>query len=318
MNMPNLCGQITIFEGPDGSGKTTIAKNYAEVKRAQYRHHGTYKDCFREINEAMVLSMVGMEQGHDVVLDRCWISEKPYGTIHRPYEPLRIYEVDQRMHERLALRGGAVMVRCLPAKSRVLKTWERRVEDEEVKDSKKMAKVYDWYLREFKTSLPLITYDYWNVEIPSLFKAIERFRPRRKHFVDVVSAGNADAKTVIVSSFTKSVPVWTNFEPLTASQWLTGYLAANDISEYELSWVNIRTDVVNPSDLAWLNILASSGSKIIALDHEVAEWLKKNHFEYALVDHPTHVMHGKPDTPYALAALIKQNRPADGWLPEEG
>ena len=35
-----LSRELTIFEGPDGAGKTTLAKAYAELTGARYVHFG--------------------------------------------------------------------------------------------------------------------------------------------------------------------------------------------------------------------------------------------------------------------------------------
>jgi polyphosphate kinase 2 (PPK2 family) len=105
---------LTIFEGPDGSGKTTAAREYAEQTGARYVHfpalprvkHG----LGRMYVEAMLPALLGY---HDVVFDRCWLSETPYGEAFREGQD-RLTQADRRMLERLALRCGAVVVKCLP------------------------------------------------------------------------------------------------------------------------------------------------------------------------------------------------------------
>ena len=84
MMMPSTSAKLTIFEGPDGGGKTTAAEKYAKETGAQYVHFGPLphvKDSLARVYvEAMMPAILGLQ---DVVFDRSWLSEIPYGTAFR-------------------------------------------------------------------------------------------------------------------------------------------------------------------------------------------------------------------------------------------
>src|SRR5882757_4772670 len=104
------CGSLTIFEGPDGSGKTTAAKAFAAEMGARYVHLPQFKRVTtglpRMYLEAMLPALLGYQ---DVVMDRCWLSEVPYGRVFRDGAD-RVGEISRHMLERVALRAGALVV----------------------------------------------------------------------------------------------------------------------------------------------------------------------------------------------------------------
>ena len=76
--------KLTIFEGVDGSGKTVAAKRYADEICARYIHFGPFTrvtdGLARMYAEAMLLAVIGYQ---NVVFDRSWLSEGPYGLVMR-------------------------------------------------------------------------------------------------------------------------------------------------------------------------------------------------------------------------------------------
>jgi thymidylate kinase len=70
--------QLTIFEGPDCSGKSTNAQKYI------HEFGGVYVHCGSEAADDPLLYFVGklkpLFDGQDVVLDRSWLSDIIYGT----------------------------------------------------------------------------------------------------------------------------------------------------------------------------------------------------------------------------------------------
>ena len=76
--------KLTIFEGCDGSGKTTAAREFAEQTGAKYVHFHNLprikKGLGRMYVEAMLPALLGYQE---VVFDRSWLSETPYGEAFR-------------------------------------------------------------------------------------------------------------------------------------------------------------------------------------------------------------------------------------------
>src|SRR3546814_15272272 len=56
---------ITIFEGPDGAGKSTLAQEYAQLTNARYVHHGPYKQVGDGPGRMSVESKSGRAEGRE-------------------------------------------------------------------------------------------------------------------------------------------------------------------------------------------------------------------------------------------------------------
>jgi len=80
--------RLFIIEGPDCSGKTTLAKRIAMMRNAMYIHatgSGKLFAAMLDYHLSIVKNAsINLSNGHDVVLDRLWPSEYVYGQIQRP------------------------------------------------------------------------------------------------------------------------------------------------------------------------------------------------------------------------------------------
>src|ERR1700743_601382 len=108
--MPHLSAPLIIFEGPDGSGKTSAAKALAKKMNARYVHHGPYSRMGSGLPRIYLESMLPAIYGHQpVVLDRSWLSEIPYGIAFR--DGMDRVGIRRRILERVALRCQTIVVR---------------------------------------------------------------------------------------------------------------------------------------------------------------------------------------------------------------
>lgn len=274
--------KLTIFEGPDGSGKTTAAKAYAEETGAKYVHFSSLprvgQNLARMYVEAMMPAVLGYQ---DVVFDRCWMSETPYGVVFREGVD-RLERGSRRMLERLALRCGAVVVTCSPDFDVVKQNYIRRKHLEMLDDVDQLKAVYDLYGDE-STDLPEIFYDFTTHD-QSRLVAIEDVRTPC-HPIDLPTAGNWDASTIIIGdSFAerKDCDPWyqwpfASFSKSGCSQWLAEQLDLIDISEFELLWFNADQD---------LSVINDLNKHVIALGEKAARVLHENKIEFDAVPHP--------------------------------
>lgn len=255
---------LTIFEGCDGSGKSTAAREYAGDNDAKYVHfhnlprvkHG----LARMYVEAMLPALLGYE---NVVFDRSWLSELPYGQAFREGQD-RLTVADRCMLERLAMRCGAVVVSCRPPWEVVLDNYRGRKAKEMLKNEAQLREVYDIYKTQI-TQLPSLTYDFNEDLYSTLVRDIHHLR-MPCHPLELKSAGNWQAETVLVGeSFAerKDQDPWyqwpfASFSGEGCSQWLTELLASNMVNEAELLWVNADQDleVLLERDLVNIKIFA--------------------------------------------------------------
>lgn len=240
------CRKLTIFEGPDGGGKSTFAKMYAKQTDAHYVHFGPLLNMDGHLARLYVEAMQPALFGHaDVVFDRSWLSELPYGVAYRDGRD-RIGPIFQRMLERLAMRCATVVVRCLPPWETAKANFLARKGDEYLANVAQLRNVYDIYKHDLITALPMIDYDYTDsIRYVTMRDDMEKTRTI-PHTCEIRSAGHAAARYVIVS---EACEARTLFDPY--YQWpcasfsqrgpgyeITKRLHYAGIDERVLLWVN--------------------------------------------------------------------------------
>jgi thymidylate kinase len=296
--------QLTIFEGPDGGGKTTAALAYAEATGARYVHFSSLPHVKRGLPrmyvEAMLPALLGYQ---DVVFDRCWLSEAPYGMEFREGE-LRFDRVAVRMLERLALRCSAAVVLCLPPLKKALGNFSKRKAEEMLDNEEQLTRVYEHY--ETKTMLddtvlPVALYDYTKGDLD-----ISLVKRAKLHPLDLATAGNWDAPFVLVGDkFAEpkdqdAFYQWpfASFNDSGCSRWVTNELELESIYESELLWVNAD------QDLNFLN--AKQNCSVIAMGIPAMDALKAIKFKEMAywIDHPQFWKRFKTDEKYPLSQVI--------------
>jgi len=156
--------KVRIFEGPDGAGKTTLARRVAELTGSRYVHHGPYPEIEDGVELAATYLASASGPG-DVVLDRCWISEQPYGAAARAGAD-RLGPLAHAIETTLMLAPDvdAVVYLCLPQWHRVAENFiVRRCADTEhgeyLRLMDQLWSVYDSYDTEDLTSLRCVRID---------------------------------------------------------------------------------------------------------------------------------------------------------------
>jgi len=245
--------RLTIFEGPDGSGKTTAAKTYAGHCDARYVHLGTLSGVTenalgRIYLESMLPALLGYQ---DVVLDRSWMSEWVYGASMRDGN-VRLNDVDGRMLDRLAWRCETLVVFCEPPLKKTEQVF--RTTKQYVDNLSTHRAIYRTYRDERLTSLPNITWDYTqHPDDPFLtFMSEVRILRSEPHPTNVQSVGNLEAPFLVVGeSFAKHNDFgsfyrypFVSFKPGSSAYWLTEqldkYQAAghHNFDEANFLWIN--------------------------------------------------------------------------------
>lgn len=305
--------KLTIFEGCDGSGKTTAAKAYAAATNARYVHFGPLRQVSsglaRIYVEAMLPALLGYQ---DVVFDRSWLSEVPYGTAYRHGQD-RLGDVQRRMLERLAMRCSAHVVLCDPGWRHVEVSYLTRRQEEMLADTEQLLQVYNLYVAT-KTHLPLDVYDFFQAAC-----SIEEFIWKRRgadylakemprHMLERATAGNWSAKFVLVGEAFGDVKnqdalyqwPFASFSRGGCSVWLTQQLADGHVSERDLLWVNAD------QDLSFL--VGKPRRRIIALGEAADAALSKLALPHAHLPHPQYWKRFHSKEPYKLLELLHEDQ----------
>lgn len=229
---------ITIFEGPDGGGKSTLASRYAFETKAMYVHFPQLPDVSEMLARCYIEAMMPALLGHqDVVLDRCWLSEKPYGDVFRNGE-YRLQPNAENVLERLAMRCGAVVVMCMPEFKTVYSNWFHRQAIEMLNDETQLRLVYDEY-GKVMTSLPHFTYDYKSEDFFDS-RTVTPYR-MRNHPLDVKASGNLYARKVVLVDWSYEPEVRDSFK-----SWPMCQVSNYGCKEYE----DLASRTISSTDFA--------------------------------------------------------------------
>lgn len=177
--------KITIFEGPDGAGKTTAVNKFIAATGAKYYHHGAYPGE-RNIAHYYLKSLrPAMFGEHDIVMDRSWFDEKPYGFIFRGGLDRIGHMGCELFKEVLKLCGGLVIV-CVPPWDVVRENYLARQAQEYLDTTDQLKYVYDYFTGT--VDMYPLTYQYDYTKDPDLSpEALDRCRNRR-HDVNETAA----------------------------------------------------------------------------------------------------------------------------------
>lgn len=290
---------LIVIDGPDGTGKSTLARAICEQTGARYRHL-TYRfrnQMHRYHTAALELCLKDLAT-RPVVLDRWWPSELAYAAVFRGGSPWALLEA--RMLDRVALKHRAHYVICLPQNREDYLQAYDVLKHERAEMFDQMAGVYDAYLailtwlgrspltrvhrydrltqnlRQAAQNLYAVAAD--NLEAHDDFGFMRdvgdrRFAGQSHYFADQV---------LLVGDQSKRKgrrEVWPFFDTGNSSAWLAKALERLGVQECRLSWIN-----ANGLDgrLQWehdeLTALREMSHTIVALGSKAADALDRAGF----------------------------------------
>lgn len=312
--------RIFLLEGVDCSGKSSAAARLAKHLRSEGRrvvtfHHGPHLQVKKGLARLYVESALPALLGHaDVILDRCWLSELPYGVSYRGTD--RLGTAQRRMLERIFMRGETVVIYCDPGWARVSEAYLARKGEEYVDSLQQLEVIYNLYRTELQhTSLPVLRYDYTVNDVVEQVKALETLRPAlaTEAHVHPETAGSARAQVLIVgegyAKLTDADPLYQKpfcaFSGAGCSLWLTEHLEEYGISERHLGWVNAdQLDVTSLSQFQRVTHVVALGAIAGARCREVLAGESSPALHE--LPHPQAWKRFHHHEPYALGPLLKE------------
>lgn len=309
--MTRTSKRLFIVEGPDGAGKTTLARALVAATGAHYVHLGPFPrvehGLARLYADALMPAVLGVA---DVVMDRSWLSERPYGAAFRGGAD-RLGGATRTL-ERLAWRCATLVVRCFPPWERVLENFGKAVSRtatshraEMLDTTAELSTVYAIYA-QFQTSLPMLTVDPFAAALRHLLDRVLRCPASVPHDLAVPSAGNLRGKvTIIGQQFAEHddsdhLYRWP-FGGLSrdgCSLWLADHLEEAKVSERDLLWIN--ADALTPA-------IKEHRAPVVAFGGVAARRLTElGRPPERSVRHPAHHRRDYDGEPYILGDVLRE------------
>ena len=148
---------ILILEGPDGSGKTTLATRLHATTGYPIYHRSKPENDEDKANMMEQLK-ADFKKYKNVIVDRCWYSEIVYGNVMRDGSVIDYPEMYDL--ERLTLSKGALLIYCTGDPVAMHKRATARGEDyiTSFADYMQICRSYDRLMFDMPHLLPVVRY----------------------------------------------------------------------------------------------------------------------------------------------------------------
>lgn len=310
---------VTIFEGPDGAGKTTLTEAWMRQIHRKERYvphqtnHGPYPGLTEIAGKYLddLLLAYGPRNWH-VLMDRAWLSEPVYGPVMR--DENRIDVARRRCLERVALACQTVVVLCLPPFETCKKNYLTRKALEYLPTEHHLQLVHEGFTQLWqmahRAAVPMICYDYTSTDLgrSSFVDLTESVRPA-ENFGPGVGAWKPGQVTLLVGEAVNrntaaALLPFVSWDPGGCIGWLSRQLEDWGVGEDELYWINAvdaKGHDVDPRP--WLDQL--NPKRIVAMGETATTWCLEHKLRHDSIAHPQHWKRFKHNQPYPLKRILR-------------
>jgi len=294
-------GRIVILEGPDGGGKTTLARQLVEQYGFYYKHEGPpapYRD-----NIAYYLSILNeaIEALYNTVFDRCWLGEMIYGPIFRGIDT--IGEKGLKLFLRLHNSKYIYQYIVWPNKETLLVNYREKMNDstDYVKGVENLNKVIELYEKT-----PFKTYNY---EVNKVEDIIYDLR-NDKSTLPIGTIGSTSAKYLFIGDKPNHHTIDVPFFAITnSSGYFNEALELAKIKECDLALSNAYSLSGKPHSLSIIIDKLPKLETIFLMGNIAKEWYYSQHKEFPCVNinHPSYLRRFHGHNPQIMADIIKES-----------
>ncbi|HEY1645456.1 MAG TPA: hypothetical protein VGF75_03655 [Candidatus Saccharimonadales bacterium] len=305
-------GKVIILEGPDGGGKTTLARELEE-EGWMYKHEGPPPPGRNQIDYYLRVLDDSLRQKENVVHDRLWLGERIYGRISRNNDT--VGELGQKLFLRLHSSKAIQQFICLPGLDTATTNYSRKIKEKTdyLQSMDKFEKVYNDYLLWFHMNGRAgDLYDYNTCTIGDVLNYPFLDKPLPKGTV-----GNPRASFLFIGDKPNHEYVDVPFHTITGSSgYFNEAIRLAGITEEQLAISNARDPHMNFHDpIRIINSLPNL-KHVFLMGGVAQEWWRISNYlpvqdKLNLVDihrteHPSYLKRFHGNNPMLLANKIKE------------
>lgn len=307
-------GKIIILEGPDGGGKTTLAK---ELMRHGWtlRHEGPPPKGVDVLEHYKGILWNSMLSSSNVVHDRLWLGERIYGPIARGVDGLGAE--GEKLITRLHMAQDILMYVLIPQEKILQRNYERKYaeQDDFLKSFVKHRKVVVAYENWLAGGQQIATrYDYKDNTLADIFSVLSAKLPT----LPIGMTGSYLAEHLFIGDSPNhsyiDIPF---FSTKGSSGYINKALELSGLKETEIALANAfgprHVTMRNPNHMT--NLFPRL-RHVFILGEQTKEWYRKNGSPYFVslqpegvkvhfLPHPSYMKRFMGNNPELLAKMIK-------------
>lgn len=276
---------IVILEGPDGSGKTTLARFLEKEHGFRYIHTGPPETD--KVLDAYGRTLYDAHKSGDlVVIDRLHVGERIYGPILRDQDKLGLR--GEILIQRLISAYGAQLIFCLPPFFTALANWKARHGEELVAHENTYTAIYNKYLSTMNSVFynSASWYDYTRMALDTSAKLLLAFH--NKEVLPHGVIGSTSPLFLFVGDQANQTYLDLPFFSLNgSSQYLNDCLTEAGYQEKSIALVNAID--LSGSRMPLSEIYATLREpKVIALGGNAHDALNHSRVKHVTIPHPAY------------------------------
>lgn len=285
-------GKVVILEGPDGGGKTTLARRLVEEHGFIYKHEGPPPAGVDLMEYYKTSLYTAIKDYRNTVFDRHYLGETVYGPIARGVdrvgrEGLKLFE---RLHDSRDVRQWI----CLPELGASMRNYsvKTKEKDDYLKNTLKFQDVWQNYLTHLNPVLGDILETDWaryDYERPDMYEDfINRINDQR-HILPDGMIGSPTARYLFIGDTANHKTIDLPFFALNGSSgYFNEALRLADLEEKDIAVANaFSPDGKKRYPMDFVSSLLEL-EKVILLGNKAHEWFG-NCFNRASILHPSYM-----------------------------
>jgi thymidylate kinase len=305
-------GRVVILEGPDGGGKTTLAKRLIN-EGFEYRHEGPPPPEMDRVAHYLRILHDSVESGKNIVHDRLWLGERIYGPIARGVDKLG--DEGQRLFERLHRSKSIHQYICTPNIGAARANYRIKISeaDDFLKSTEKWEKVYTNYVSWLKSN-PVMAqlYDYTlDSNHDRIVSEIFSFQNALR-VLPTGTIGSPDARLLFVGDRPNHRTIDVPFFSLKGSSaYLNKTLSKCLLDESEIAFSNARSHTGKEHDLGAILSKLPKLEHIFLMGAIAREWFYarsnvKTTYKISCIPHPSYLKRFKGHNLSVMADIINK------------